>query len=71
MKKYTSHFLIGTLLTLALGFTGLEFFGDTFVRFMFLIFSIGLLISCLDSVLISKQMMKKIRVKEQRKDNRK
>ena len=70
MKNYTKHFLMGTVVTLALGFTGLEYMGDTIVRFMFLIFAIGLFISCLDAVLISKRMHR-IRVKEKAKDVRK
>ncbi|MGJ8666676.1 MAG: DUF1328 domain-containing protein [Patiriisocius sp.] len=58
MKNYTSQFLIVTLITGILGFTGLEFTGASVVRFIFLVSAIGLLISCLDSVLISKNMRK-------------
>lgn len=55
MKRYTFHFLILTLLTAALGFSGLEFMGDTFVRFVCLVSGIGLFISCLDAVIISRR----------------
>jgi uncharacterized membrane protein YtjA (UPF0391 family) len=65
MKKYTSHFLIVTIITALLGFTGLEYTGDTFIRFICLISGIGLFISCLDAVILSKKM-NRIKVKEQR-----
>lgn len=58
MKKYTIHFLILTIATAILGFTGLEFTGDTFVRFTCLLSSIGLMVSCLDSVLVSRKKRK-------------
>jgi len=55
MKKYTSHFLIFTIITAILGFSGLEFAGDSFVRFACLLSVIGLMISCLDSVILSRK----------------
>ena len=55
MKKYTIHFLIFTIITAILGFTGMEFIGDSFVRFACLLSVIGLLISCLDSVILSRK----------------
>jgi uncharacterized membrane protein YtjA (UPF0391 family) len=69
MKNYTSQFLIITVITLLLGYTGLDFPGDTAIRFICLVSGIALLLSCLDAVLVSKQM-KKIRIKESRKDIR-
>ncbi|GEQ85747.1 hypothetical protein ULMS_12550 [Patiriisocius marinistellae] len=65
MKNYTSQFLIVTLITGLLGFTGLEFTGSSIVRFVFLISVVGLLVSCLDAVLISTNM-KKLRFKNLR-----
>jgi len=58
MKKYTSHFLLITILTAIFGFSGLEFMGDSLVRFTCLVASIGLLISCLDAVILSKKKRK-------------
>lgn len=58
MKKYTSHFLIGLIITLLLGYTGLEFPGDSIIRFLSLIFGVGLIVSCLDAVLVSERMKK-------------
>lgn len=55
MKKYTIHFLLITLLTFALGFSGLEYAGATAVRFVCLIAGIGTMVSCLDAVLVSKR----------------
>ncbi|CAM3445371.1 DUF1328 domain-containing protein [Aequorivita lipolytica] len=55
MKNYTFHFLIVTIVTALLGFTGLEFFGATFVRLMCLFAGIGLMISCLDAIIISRK----------------
>jgi uncharacterized membrane protein YtjA (UPF0391 family) len=54
MKKYTIHFLILTIVTTLLGFTGLEFTGDSFIRFVCLVSFIGLMISCLDAVLLTR-----------------
>ncbi len=66
MKKYTVHFLIATILSALLGFTGLEFPGDTIVRLICLFAGIGLMISCLDAVIISRkrQVNKKNELKE-------
>ena len=66
MKKYTVHFLIATILSALLGFTGLEFPGDTIVRLICLFVGIGLMISCLDAVIISRkrQVNKKNELKE-------
>ncbi|MDN3724639.1 DUF1328 domain-containing protein [Aequorivita sp. SDUM287046] len=58
MKKYTFHFLIVTLLSALLGFTGLEFPGDTAVRLLCLFAGIGLMISCLDAIIISRKQRK-------------
>ncbi|MEM0573545.1 MULTISPECIES: DUF1328 domain-containing protein [Aequorivita] len=55
MKKYTFSFLIATITTALLGFTGLEFPGDKIVRILCLFASIGLMISCLDAVIISRR----------------
>lgn len=56
MKNYTFIFLIITLVTLLLGYTGLDYPGATVVRFICLVAGITLFLSCLDSVLISKNM---------------
>jgi uncharacterized membrane protein YtjA (UPF0391 family) len=69
MKNYTSHLLITTIVTALLGFTGLEYTGDTFIRIVFLLSFIGLLISCLDAVLISRNK-RKLKLKEQHRDVR-
>lgn len=58
MKKYTSQFLIGFIITLLLGYTGLKFPGDTVIRFLSLLFGVCLLVSCLDAVLVSENMKK-------------
>ncbi|MFC7358387.1 hypothetical protein ACFQO1_11865 [Jejudonia soesokkakensis] len=58
MKKYTIHFLLVTITTALLGFTGLEFTGDSFIRFTCLLSFIGLMVSCLDSVLLSRKKRK-------------
>lgn len=55
MKNYTKHFLIITVVTALVGFTGLTFPGDTAVRFICLLSGIGLMISCLDAVLVSQK----------------
>lgn len=55
MKKFTSHFLIITLITALLGFTGLRFPGESFVRFICLLSGIALMVSCLDAVLLSRR----------------
>lgn len=58
MKKYTSQFLIGFIITLLLGYTGLIFPGAAVVRFLCLLFGVGLIVSCLDAVLVSERMKK-------------
>lgn len=55
MKKYTFQFLVVTIITSLLGFTGLEFPGATAVRIIFLFAIIGLMISCLDAVIVSRK----------------
>ncbi|MEH6764422.1 DUF1328 domain-containing protein [Aequorivita antarctica] len=55
MKNYTIHFLIVTILSALLGFTGLEYPGATVVRLICLFAGIGLMISCLDAVIISRK----------------
>lgn len=55
MKKYTIHFLLLTILTFGLGFTGIEFAGASVVRFVCLLAGIGLLLSCLDAVILTKR----------------
>lgn len=55
MKKYTLHFLLITILTFGLGFTGIEFAGASIVRFICLIAGIGLMLSCLDAVILTKR----------------
>ena len=58
MKNYTIHFLIVTILSALLGFTGLDFPGATFVRLICLFAGIGLMISCLDAIIISRKRRK-------------
>lgn len=55
MKKYTIHFLIVTVASAILGFTGLEFPGAMLVRLLCLFAGIGLMISCLDAVIVSRK----------------
>ncbi len=55
MKKYTVHFLIITIASALLGFTGLEFPGDSTVRVICLFAGIALMISCLDAVIVSRK----------------
>ncbi len=55
MKNYTIHFLIITIASALLGFTGLDFPGATAVRIICLFAGIGLMISCLDAVIISRK----------------
>ena len=52
MKKYTFHFLIVTIVSALLGFTGLDFPGAMMVRLICLFAGIGLMISCLDAVIV-------------------
>ncbi len=62
MKKYTFHFLIITLISGLLGFTGLHYPGEMVVRLICLFAGIALMISCLDAVIISR---KKRKIKKQ------
>ena len=55
MKNYTLHFLILTVVTALLGFSGLDLIGGTLIRIICLISGIGLILSCLDSVLLSRR----------------
>lgn len=55
MKNYTIHFLIITIVTALLGFTGLEFPGAKLVRIICLFAGIALMISCLDAVIVSRK----------------
>jgi uncharacterized membrane protein YtjA (UPF0391 family) len=55
MKRYTIHFLIITVVSAILGFTGLEFPGAMVVRLICLFAGIGLMVSCLDAVIISRK----------------
>jgi uncharacterized membrane protein YtjA (UPF0391 family) len=55
MKNYTFHFLIVTIATALLGYTGLEFPGEKIVRLLCLFAGIGLMISCLDAIIVSRK----------------
>lgn len=66
MKKYTFHFLITTIISALLGFTGLEFPGAMIVRLICLFAGIALMISCLDAVIVSRKN-KRILKQEKRK----
>ncbi len=59
MKNYTIHFLIVTILSALLGFTGLEYPGAIFIRLICLFAGIGLMISCLDAVIIIRKKRRK------------
>lgn len=58
MKNYTIHFLIITIVSALLGFTGLEFPGDSAVRVICLFAGIALMISCLDAVIVIRKKRK-------------
>jgi len=58
MKNYTIHFLVLTVLTVAIGFSGYDFPGGSVVRFVALISGIALMISCLDAVILSRKQRK-------------
>jgi|TARA_R110000751_G_scaffold293129_1_gene400605 uncharacterized membrane protein YtjA (UPF0391 family) len=58
MKNYTIHFLLITIITFAVGFSGIEFPGAAAIRFVCLVAGIGLFISCLDAVLLSRRQRK-------------
>ncbi len=55
MKNYTFQFLLVTLISALLGFTGLEYTGAFFVRLLCLFAGIGLMISCLDAIIVSRK----------------
>lgn len=55
MKNYTIHFLIITVVSALLGFTGLEFPGAKVVRLICLFAGIALMISCADAVIVSRK----------------
>lgn len=61
MKKYTFHFLVLTLASGILGFSGLEFPGDKLLRIVCLFAAVALMISCLDSLIV---IRKKRRLKK-------
>jgi uncharacterized membrane protein YtjA (UPF0391 family) len=58
MKNYTIYFLIVTILSALLGYTGLDYPGATAVRLICLFAGIGLMISCLDAIIISRKRRK-------------
>tara|TARA_R110002020_G_scaffold41067_33_gene121223 strand:+ start:4358 stop:4555 length:198 start_codon:yes stop_codon:yes gene_type:complete len=55
MKNYTFQFLLVTIISATLGFTGLEYPGAFFVRLICLFAGIGLMISCLDAIIVSRK----------------
>ena len=67
MKKYTFQFLIITIISALLGFTGLEFPGAILVRLICLFAGIGLMISCLDAVIVIRNNRKKIKIEKAKK----
>lgn len=52
MKKYTFYFLVVTIISALLGFTGLDYPGSMLVRLICLFAGIALMISCLDAVIV-------------------
>jgi len=58
MKNYTFHFLIVTLISGILGYSGLEFPGDKFLRVVCLFAGVALMISCLDSLIVIRKNRK-------------
>lgn len=64
MKKYTIYFLIITIVSALLGFTGLDYPGGTLVRLICLFAGIALMISCLDAVIISRKKRRKLKTEE-------
>lgn len=72
MKNFTLHLLILTIVTALLGFSGLDIIGGTIIRFICLVSGVGLFISCLDAVLISrrnKKMNKQVETEKVKSDN--
>lgn len=66
MKKFTSHFLIITIITALLGYTGLEYPGAMMVRIICLFAGIALMISCLDAVILSRKNRRTVKVKAEK-----
>jgi uncharacterized membrane protein YtjA (UPF0391 family) len=66
MKKYTLHFLLVTIISFALGFTGMEYPGASVLRFICLVAGIGLMLSCLDAVIVSKRNRRKKKLKTEK-----
>ncbi len=66
MKKYTFHFLIITIISALLGFTGLEFPGASMVRLICLFAGIALMISCLDAVILSRKNKRVIKAEKRK-----
>lgn len=62
MRKYSPLFLIITVITGILGFSGINFAGIEVVRVLFLIFADLLVISLLARLILSKPKMKLQRV---------
>lgn len=72
MKNFTLHLLILTIVTALLGFSGLDIIGGTIIRFICLVSGVGLFISCLDAVLISrrnKKMNKQVETEKVKSDS--
>lgn len=61
MKKFTSHFLILTIITALLGYTGLEYPGAMMVRIICLFAGIALMVSCLDAVIVSRKNRRNVK----------
>lgn len=55
MKNYTFHLLILTIATALLGYSGLDYPGAEVVRIVCLFSGVGLMISCLDAVIVSRK----------------
>ncbi|SDW87090.1 hypothetical protein [Aequorivita viscosa] len=64
MKKYTIHFLIITIITALLGFTGLDYPGVMVVRLICLFAGIALMISCLDAIIVIRKNRRKVKTEE-------
>jgi len=58
MKNYTFHFLVLTLVSGILGYSGWEFPGDKLLRIICLFAGIALMISCLDSLIVIRKKRK-------------
>lgn len=66
MKKYTFHFLIITIISALLGFTGLEYPGASMVRLICLFAGIALMISCLDAVILSRKNKRALKTEKRK-----